>query len=70
MKKLWRYFSPLERVLWCSSVAVILVSFILFDRVSYLTLIASLIGVTSLIFSARGNPTGQLLMIVFSILYG
>ena len=35
-----------------------------------MTLAASLIGVTSLIFNAKGNPFGQLLMIVFSILYG
>ena len=35
-----------------------------------MTLIASLIGVTSLIFNAKGNPTGQALMIAFSLLYG
>jgi len=33
-------------------------------------LFASLIGVTSLIFNAKGNPLGQLLMIIFSLLYG
>lgn len=31
---------------------------------------ASLIGVTSLIFNAKGNPFGQFLMILFSLLYG
>jgi len=31
---------------------------------------ASLIGVTSLIFNAKGNPIGQFLMIIFSMLYG
>ena len=35
-----------------------------------MTLSASIIGVTSLIFSAKGNPSGQLLMVIFSILYG
>ena len=35
-----------------------------------MTLCASLIGVTSLIFNAKGNPFGQVLMIIFSILYG
>ena len=29
-----------------------------------------MIGVTSLIFNAKGNPFGQLLMIIFSLLYG
>jgi nicotinamide mononucleotide transporter PnuC len=32
-------------------------------------LIASLIGVTSLIFLAKGNPFGNVLMIIFSVLY-
>ena len=45
-------------------------SFAIFDRENYLTLTASVIGATSLIFNAKGNPFGQVLMIVFSILYG
>ena len=40
------------------------------DRENWLTLAASLIGVTSLIFNAKGNPFGQLLMVLFSVLYG
>lgn len=70
MKKLLSYFSKLEISLWVSSIALILISFISFDRVNYLTLIASLIGVTSLIFNAKGNPFGQVLMVIFSLLYG
>ena len=70
MKKICNYFSRAEIVLWSVSVFSILVSFCIFDRESYLTLIASLIGVTSLIFNAKGNPIGQALMIVFSLLYG
>ncbi len=64
------YFSKSEIVLWISSVFLIVLSFCLFDRENYLTLSASLLGVTSLIFNAKGNPFGQFLMIVFSILYG
>jgi len=52
------------------SVLLVLASFLIFDRTNYLTLLASLIGVTSLIFNAKGNPVGQALMIVFSLLYG
>ena len=70
MKKLLSYFSKLEIALWISSVVLILLSFLSFDRTNYLTLIASLIGVTSLIFSAKGNPLGQGLMVIFSLLYG
>ena len=70
MKKLLSYFSKLEIALWISSVLLILISFLVFDRVNYLTLAASLIGVTSLIFNAKGNPIGQALMIIFSLFYG
>lgn len=65
-----KYFSKFEIGLWASSVLLILVSFFLFDKENYLTLIASLIGVTSLIFNAKGNPFGQVLMVIFSVLYG
>ena len=70
MKKLTTYFSKGELTLWGSSAGLILISFFLFDRVSFMTLAASLIGTTSLIFNAKGNPIGQALMIVFSLLYG
>lgn len=70
MFRIKKYFSGHDIVLWSSSVVVIAVAFFLFDRKNYLTLLASLIGVTSLIFNAKGNPFGQLLMIIFSLLYG
>ena len=70
VKKLINYFSKGELLLWCSSVILIVMSFCVFDRENYLTLAASLIGVTSLIFNAKGNPFGQFLMIIFSLLYG
>ena len=70
MKKLRSYFSKFEIALWLFSVGFILISFLWFDRTNYLTLMASLIGVTSLILNAKGNPAGQALMILFSLLYG
>lgn len=70
LKALFNYFSNGEILLWCISVTLILVSFFIFDRKNYLTLIASLIGVTSLIFNAKGNPFGQFLIIIFGIIYG
>lgn len=69
-KKLFNYFSKAELMLWCSSLLLIMLSFILFDRTNYLALIASLIGTTALIFCAKGNPVGQFLMVVFSLIYG
>ncbi len=70
LKEKLGYFSKSEIVLWCSSVVLIVLSFCVFDRENYLTLLASLIGVTSLVFNAKGNPFGQFLMVIFSLLYG
>lgn len=70
LKFLSGYFTKGEITLWLVSVALIVTSFFAFDKENSLTLIASLIGVTSLIFNAKGNPFGQLLMVVFSVLYG
>ena len=68
--KFLNYFTKQERFLWCSSVLFILFSFLIFDRGNYFSLVSSLIGVTSLIFCAKGNPFGQILMIIFCIFYG
>lgn len=70
MRKLFHYFSSLDIAIWGSSVLLIVISFIAFDRTNFMTLLSSLLGVTSLIFSAKGNPFGQVLMIIFSFLYG
>ena len=70
MKKLISYFSRSEQILWRGSAGLVLLSFLTFDQENFMTLAASLIGVTSLIFNAKGNPIGQALMILFSLLYG
>ncbi len=59
-----------EMILWAVSVTVILTAFFVFDGESYLSMIASLIGITSLVLAAKGNPISQVLIIVFSALYG
>lgn len=69
-RKLTNYFTKIELTLWSASVLLILISFFIFDRTNHLSLAASLTGVTSLIFCAKGNPLGQLLMVIFSIMYG
>lgn len=64
------YFTRGEKLLWLSSVCIIILTYIIFRSGSPLSLTASLVGVTSLIFCAKGNPLGQALMIIFSLLYG
>ena len=70
MKKLLSYFTKAELILWLSSMFFITASFFIFDREGYLTFVASLIGATSLIFCAKGNPIGPFLMVIFGIIYG
>ncbi len=70
MKKLLNYFTKFEIGLWSISVLLIIIPFFIFKQTDYLTLSASLIGATFLIFNAKGNPFGQFLTIVFSLLYG
>lgn len=69
-KKTKWYFSVGEIALWVLSVAMIIVAYCVFGGNGVLTLIASLIGVTSILINAKGNPIGQCLMIVFSVFYG
>lgn len=49
---------------------IILISNLISRDFDPLTLIAALVGVTSLIFAAKGNVWAQILMVLFSILYG
>ena len=69
MKKALSYFSKAEIILWISSVSLITIFFCIFDRKDFISLTASLLGVTSLIFCAKGNPIGQALIIIFSLFY-
>lgn len=65
-----RSLSRLQKCLWAASVFLVTLVFFLFDGVEYLRLAAALVGVTSLIFCAAGNPVWQALMVLFSLLYG
>lgn len=56
--------------LWICSLIVIITSNFLSGSFDVLNLVAACIGVTSLIFAAKGNVWSQILLIVFSILYG
>ena len=65
-----RYFSRAEKMLWTAFVVLIVSSFLAFDGENFLALTASLIGVTSLLFNAKGNPVGQVVGIAFCLIYG
>lgn len=62
--------SRFELCLWLTSVAAIVIPFMLMPERDYLNAAASVIGVTALIFVAKGYVSGQILTVVFSVFYG
>ena len=64
------YFTLFEILLWSISVIVLIASFLIFSTNQYHYLIGSIIGVTALIFLAKGNLIGQVLTIIFAVFYG
>lgn len=69
---LYNPFSGLKKREWCLwivSLVVVSVSNILTGKTDPITLTATLIGVTALIFVARGDVWGQILTVIFSLLY-
>ncbi len=59
-----------EWTLWLTSVVVVIASYWVAGGQGLLNMIASLIGVTALIFLAKGYVTGQVLTVVFAVFYG
>lgn len=62
--------SKFELMLWISSIVIVTLSFVFSPVKDYLTLIASLIGATALIFVAKGYVIGQILTVIFALFYG
>lgn len=57
-----------ELILLLTSSSILIVSFLL-ARSHMLYLIASLVGLIALMYMAKGEPLGQILTIIFSVLY-
>lgn len=66
----FRDLTRFERILWGCSLIVVTASFLLAPAHDWLTLCASLIGVTALIFVSKGYVLGQALTVVFALFYG
>lgn len=67
------FLTAFERWLYGVSVTVIIVAFLGSAPSApedYMTLIASLVGATFLMLNAKGHVWGQILTVVFSVLYG
>lgn len=70
LKNPLKSLTKFELILWITSVIVVTCSFMMSPSKDYLTLVASLIGVTALIFVAKGYVLGQVLTVVFAVFYG
>lgn len=69
-KNPFRELNKFEWGLWLSSLVVVSLAFLLSPDKDYLSLLASLIGVTALIFVAKGMVFGQILCVIFAVFYG
>ena len=69
LKNPFRGLAKREWLIWLASLAVVLASNFLSGNTSVITLAATVIGVTALIFIARGDVWGQILTVLFSLLY-
>lgn len=56
-------------IIYSISLIVVIISNFISGSVDYFNLIATLLGVTSLIFIAKGNVWGQIIMVVFCTMY-
>ena len=70
MKNPFKALTKFELFLWLASVLVISVSSLFGGQQGLLATIASLLGVTALIFISKGMVVGQFFIIAFAIIYG
>ena len=68
--KSFKTLSKFESNLWLLSVVVVTLSFLFSPSKDFLSLGASLVGVTALILAAKGYVAGQVLIVIFSLFYG
>lgn len=69
MKNPFKHLKRHEWLLWILSLVIVAASNLLAGEVQPATFCGTLIGVTALIFIARGDVWGQILTVVFSLLY-
>ena len=67
--KSFKNLNKFDIILWVFSLIAVTLSFILSQNFNLLIIGASLIGVTALIFTAKGDVLGQILIVIFSLLY-
>ncbi len=69
-KNPFKTLTKFEWLLWLLSVLTVSLSYLFVPERDLLTLLSSLIGVSALIFVAKGHVLGQALCIIFAVFYG
>ena len=69
LKNLFKDFEIKEWVLYLVSLIVVVGANLLSDEIDVVNVIASIFGVTMLIFIAKGKVFGQVLAVIFGLLY-
>ena len=69
INRLFASLTKFEWALWISSVCVSVLSYFISGNSSFFEMFTTLLGVTALIFVAKGYVIGQALTVVFGILY-
>jgi nicotinamide mononucleotide transporter PnuC len=69
-KRIIKYFTPFEWAMWLGGILIILIGFLLGEDKNYLSLLSSILGISCIIFNAKGNVWGQVIAIGFALTYG
>ena len=67
--RILKFFNIFEWCLLLFSYIIIIVFFFVFKNNNYLNLIGAIIGVSATLFAGKGSPIGQVLIIIFSVIY-
>lgn len=70
MRNPFKSLSKFEFGLWLGSMVTVILCYVLSPQRDLFSTVGSLIGVTALIFTAKGDIWGQILIIVFAVFYG
>ncbi len=69
VKNLFLSLTKFERILWLSSVCVTVISYFFSGNGGLFEMFSTLVGVTALIFVAKGYVIGQALTVLFGLMY-
>ncbi len=70
LKNPFKNFETKDWLLWLASLIAVTAVNLVAEKIDLLTLVATWVGVTSLILAAKRNVWSQILMVLFSVLYG